>query len=643
MAIKDKKVSEVYGGRDISSLSDRPNEDGLSGAQLKARFDQLGKEVIPNYNDLIDELNDTVLPSKADRATTYTKTETNSLIAGVVAGQFPPFIASNIPVVPSSTLLSSNVQDALDEIDLELVNLIPQTITNIVNVVEKYNIDNTGANDVSISLITVFDVEKGKTIYFPNGIYKITIGDKGLSNYDGVIPVYSNTKIKMGENAKFLISDLSLVNRQNGVFIINGSSTDVRENIIFDGVNIEGSYFGDIAILPHPQGIYIKGDNGVDDTLVNKNILIKNCNFKNLASCVYVMQDCNNTQNRQSGYITIDSCTFDNIMGGFVISDGYGIIINNCKGHGCSSNPSLAYDAISNHCGIGTIISNNIFEDFGSNGNVINIRSYGSVGLGSNDVTVINNILRNCRGISISSPVDSIAGSDVYNISVKGNKLFDLIDSGIKIENLPAINYIRHITIDSNHIYGTKTKGIICAGAGANIEYIKIINNYIYAETGQGLSAYYIARSTIENNTFIIEVGTTTYNLSIVTSSSYSTISGNYVWIKSGDSYGADLLGSNNSIISNNIEGTTKITGLANANINGNKFTTLLVNDVNVNVFEARKGKSTIYNTIIPATGTWALGDRVINTSPSAGGYAGWVCVTAGTPGTWKGYGVIQA
>jgi len=54
MAITDYKVSEIYSGRDIASLSDRPNEDGVTASQLKARFDQLGKEVIPNYNDLID-------------------------------------------------------------------------------------------------------------------------------------------------------------------------------------------------------------------------------------------------------------------------------------------------------------------------------------------------------------------------------------------------------------------------------------------------------------------------------------------------------------------------------------------------------------------------------------------------------------
>lgn len=58
MALIDKKVSEAYSGRDISSLSNRPNEDGIDGEELKARFDQLGKEVIPNFNDVIDILTD---------------------------------------------------------------------------------------------------------------------------------------------------------------------------------------------------------------------------------------------------------------------------------------------------------------------------------------------------------------------------------------------------------------------------------------------------------------------------------------------------------------------------------------------------------------------------------------------------------
>jgi hypothetical protein len=44
-----------------------------------------------------------------------------------------------------------------------------------------------------------------------------------------------------------------------------------------------------------------------------------------------------------------------------------------------------------------------------------------------------------------------------------------------------------------------------------------------------------------------------------------------------------------------------------------------------------------------PTTGTWAVGDIVYNDTPTAGGTIGWVCVTAGTPGTWKTFGAISA
>jgi len=44
-----------------------------------------------------------------------------------------------------------------------------------------------------------------------------------------------------------------------------------------------------------------------------------------------------------------------------------------------------------------------------------------------------------------------------------------------------------------------------------------------------------------------------------------------------------------------------------------------------------------------PTTGTWNAGDRVYDLTPSASGNIGWVCVTAGTPGTWKTFGTISA
>jgi hypothetical protein len=50
-----------------------------------------------------------------------------------------------------------------------------------------------------------------------------------------------------------------------------------------------------------------------------------------------------------------------------------------------------------------------------------------------------------------------------------------------------------------------------------------------------------------------------------------------------------------------------------------------------------------VRRTAAPTTGTWDVPDICWNTTPSATGYVGWVCVTAGTPGTWKGFGQIEA
>jgi hypothetical protein len=45
--------------------------------------------------------------------------------------------------------------------------------------------------------------------------------------------------------------------------------------------------------------------------------------------------------------------------------------------------------------------------------------------------------------------------------------------------------------------------------------------------------------------------------------------------------------------------------------------------------------------TAAPATGAHVVGEIVWNTVPTSGGNIGWVCTTAGTPGTWKAWGTI--
>lgn len=47
--------------------------------------------------------------------------------------------------------------------------------------------------------------------------------------------------------------------------------------------------------------------------------------------------------------------------------------------------------------------------------------------------------------------------------------------------------------------------------------------------------------------------------------------------------------------------------------------------------------------TAAPVAGTWKRGDILWNSQPSAGGTPGWMCVTAGTPGTWKAMANLAA
>jgi hypothetical protein len=51
----------------------------------------------------------------------------------------------------------------------------------------------------------------------------------------------------------------------------------------------------------------------------------------------------------------------------------------------------------------------------------------------------------------------------------------------------------------------------------------------------------------------------------------------------------------------------------------------------------------TIYDTAPPKAGSWQVGDKVWHSSPSPGGNVGWVCVLAGSPGTWKEFGRIAS
>lgn len=84
------------------------------------------------------------------------------------------------------------------------------------------------------------------------------------------------------------------------------------------------------------------------------------------------------------------------------------------------------------------------------------------------------------------------------------------------------------------------------------------------------------------------------------------------------------------------------------AMIGGNNFKSQAGNAIaNIATHVATPGKgdalARYYGTAAPSTGTWQQGTRVDAMFPAAGGPLGWVCVVAGTPGTWRSYGQVAS
>lgn len=97
---------------------------------------------------------------------------------------------------------------------------------------------------------------------------------------------------------------------------------------------------------------------------------------------------------------------------------------------------------------------------------------------------------------------------------------------------------------------------------------------------------------------------------------------------------------SNNVHLFNCDVGTVNMKGGGHSFINS-KYDTLTYYDMANSNFMPRIHE--IRDDSAPQYGTWKVGDIVHNTNPTAGSYIGWVCITAGSPGTWKGFGLIQS
>lgn len=277
---------------------------------------------------------------------------------------------------------------------------------------------------------------------------------------------------------------------------------------------------------------------------------------------------------------------------------------------------------------------------------------YGQIGLYANGLSV-NNMMTHCSiGCDASSGSRGIIIGDGTNATegwIIGDSLVDSAEIGI--EGVGATHCKVHDCIIDHNV---NTGVIVRNGTGVMGTNWDIIGNYIAMGPGTGDSGIALNNATansqnrgcrvIGNLIFVYSGATCSKGIkALAAESKYHTIMGNTI----GDSgtgfttndidaaYDHDITIAANmcrSAITNNIAGGTQVASNTGTHYYARAYQRFTY------------GKITMtYDQAVPTTGTWNRGDVCWNVTASAGGAPGWVCTTAGTPGTWKAMANVVA
>ena len=316
-----------------------------------------------------------------------------------------------------------------------------------------------------------------------------------------------------------------------------------------------------------------------------------------------------------------------------------------------------------------TVVNNEIFDTVNEHGVYVDT--------GVKDIVLNSNNIRNTgtAGAGIKVQCYDSFGVIPTNISIMGNTLRSTGSDSILVINVtagtPTIK-TQGVVISGNSITSSGQVGI----SARSVNNCSIVGNSIHSSASDGIFLLYADNTSVCNNTLLNISGCGIFdggsnigakisgnvlknvglgasppsNCAIYNNSgSYKTISDNLINSTS-TTYGifvADGDQTTITVTTNQVfAGTTasfrfKSPAAPLALFSQNVFTGVILN-----LNEALQRGELPYHwfgTAAPTTGTWVQGARVENLYPVAGGVAGWICVVAGSPGTWKSYGAVAA
>lgn len=293
-------------------------------------------------------------------------------------------------------------------------------------------------------------------------------------------------------------------------------------------------------------------------------------------------------------------------------------------------------------------------------GNNIDGYDFGVVAANCAGVAITSNVVRGeagtGRGIKIrGTQYATVVGNTVSGSGYSGLKIEDsgrasitgnaLNDTGDGASGMSAINVSSVVTADADHgrhaivgntVSNTDGEGIYVASTDPGC----VVSGNVVTDTQyRAIDAISVKHTTIANNHVVNwgtgYTGTATPYQGIIFHQTCRVI-GNLLYRTDGmatpppafDRYFSALAPGDGTMFVGNVS-TTAGTGFASmADLDK-------IDQFHGNVI-AGLGQKVKWGTAAPAAGTFEVGDRVINSNTAPGAPLGWVCVTAGTPGTWK-------
>jgi parallel beta-helix repeat protein len=370
--------------------------------------------------------------------------------------------------------------------------------------------------------------------------------------------------------------------------------------------------------------------------------------------------------------VTVDRCTIVGTtpgagdgtqMGVYVDSSAARVTVSNCDisatAQGVISGVSVTdlrvvnnniHDIPGQHglyiqSGTRTVIMGNAIRNCGLNG--IKFQLQTSATADSYGLTITGNVVDTTgdQGIILTT-TDAAVTRMFYDVTITGNVVRNPASSGIYLDAVSRANVIGNIidNADLHGIYITRASDLVIASTV--IEDVARVG--IFLNTG---AERVHMRDNRINNPAGANFASTQYGIYILAGDAH-LLDGNQITADNGFMVYGIFFGAggqasstwrNNRVSGATAYGARLIAATAVRAWTNNDLSGTTGRVLNLPASGAGQRAREEFASAAPTSGTYAVGDRVWNTAPAASGSMGWVCTTAGSPGTWKTFGAISA